>query len=585
MRPPRSRCQPPRSERAGAWRRSSVTAMPSFRGSGLPCGGPGGGRPDRDPREGPVGLVAKRDRPRQDRALGSGASAPARAPRRSRRCRRRRSRGGRGRRRPRARRGSRAVVGAGRRSTPAAPAPSTDPAPSRAGAARATPAPTIGSPSGTTRSPSRTPPPAPVSSGWYPLRVTSDVSHSVSWSGSGRTARTASTVSRTSPSRSRWWRSRASPARSCRPEAAVTHGMSKRLAPVGRGLRSGDIGAHEEGVGPEQLAGAPIEAGGRRRSQQLIAALEPRARAALAMVAHVVEVPQHEAAVTEEPVDVAEQRLPLVHAVELDLGLHRDDAVQGAGGAPEDVELRSLRVELDEVDAVHAAAPAPLVERDDLDLLVVGQPLGLETRVAVDDVVERLVERRARRLAGDVDGLRARLPTEALGDDLDPGAVVVTLPQRWRTLLRRARTRWRGNGRRAAPTCRRTPSGSPRRRSRSARRADRSGWTQLLTPRRRTGRGSSRRAAYSRAAAAPERQEGSSEPAIPIRELPLPRRQAEPDGVRPRPHRERRSRAGHRRARRVGSVRRVRGPTPSPRPGTAGTTRTDRSTARDDDGA
>ena len=50
--------------------------------------------------------------------------------------------------------------------------------------------------------------------------------------------------------------------------------------------------------------------------------------------------------------------------------------------------------------------------------------------MTVDDVVERLVEGRARRLARDVDGLRPRLPTQALGDDLDPGAVVVTLPQR-----------------------------------------------------------------------------------------------------------------------------------------------------------
>ena len=55
--------------------------------------------------------------------------------------------------------------------------------------------------------------------------------------------------------------------------------------------------------------------------------------------------------------------------------------------------------------------------------------------MAVDDVVERLVERRARRLARDVDRLGARLPTEALRDDLDPGAVVVPLPQRFALFL------------------------------------------------------------------------------------------------------------------------------------------------------
>src|ERR671935_92317 len=54
------------------------------------------------------------------------------------------------------------------------------------------------------------------------------------------------------------------------------------------------------------------------------------ARTMLTVVTQVVEVPQHEAPVAEEPVDIAEERLALVHGIELDLGLDDRDGLEDA---------------------------------------------------------------------------------------------------------------------------------------------------------------------------------------------------------------------------------------------------------------
>ena len=62
------------------------------------------------------------------------------------------------------------------------------------------------------------------------------------------------------------------------------------------------------------------------------------------------EPPQVEAALGQEAVDVAKQRLPGVHAVERDLEFEHDDAVEDGAGPAQHVELGTLDVELHGMD-------------------------------------------------------------------------------------------------------------------------------------------------------------------------------------------------------------------------------------------
>jgi hypothetical protein len=218
------------------------------------------------------------------------------------------------------------------------------------------------------------------------------------------------------------------------PERGRDARVSQRFGPRRARLRSCHVRSHEQRVGPEELPRAPAEARD-VEVEELVARPETRASAPLTVVAQVLEVPQHEAVVTEEPIELPEQRLRLVHPVELDFGLYRDHTFERSSRASEHVELGSLGVELDEVDTVDAALRAPVVQGDEVDLPAVRQALNLESGMAVDDLVDGLVERRAGGFARDVERGRARLGSERARHDLHPRAIVVALAQQLALVL------------------------------------------------------------------------------------------------------------------------------------------------------
>jgi hypothetical protein len=205
------------------------------------------------------------------------------------------------------------------------------------------------------------------------------------------------------------------------PERGRHTRVAQGFAPFSRCLRTGDVTAYEQGIRPEQLT-RPAGELSDVKVEELGAPAQSGTGATLTMMAEVLEVPQHKPAVTQKPVDVSEQRLRGVHPVELHFRLHRDHALEHAGRASEHVELRALRVELDQVDPADALPGAPVVERNELDLLrdqpwveIVAHALGREAGTAtlhvtrepacssiyepLDDIVDRHPRLEPQRLA------------------------------------------------------------------------------------------------------------------------------------------------------------------------------------------